>query len=100
MGGSSSSGLGLAFIAAALGCDGLVGGIQNRVKVRCKANNKQVQAYDLMFWTNLYMALASLGFAALRSELREGMAYCRTNPSLARQILKFSVCGAMGQASI
>eukprot|EP00438_Fugacium_kawagutii_P029185 Skav223823 [mRNA] locus=scaffold3121:52487:54700:- [translate_table: standard] len=53
-----------------------------------------------MFWTNLYMAVASFVFATVRSELREGTRFCLQNPPLARKILKFAMCGALGQACI
>lgn len=98
--GKTSSRKGLALIAAALACDGIVGGVQKRLQVQCKEEGKKVLPYDMMFWNNLYMALASLGFASLRSEMSQGLAFCKANPAIAGQILQFSACGAMGQACI
>merc|ERR1712232_1231209 len=95
-----NSGLGLALIVIALGLDGLVGGVQKRLKGELKERNIKEKAYDTMFWTNFYMAVAALVFAAVRKELKAGMAFCRANPSLYGQIVKFSLCGALGQSCI
>lgn len=95
-----STKLGLFFIMSSLFCDGIVSGLQQRLKDRCKAEKTKVRSYDLMFWTNLYMAVASLLFAVARSEMREGARFCLQNPLLARKILKFALCGALGQACI
>jgi len=98
--GKSSSMKGLSLIALALACDGVVGGVQKRLKKQCKEENKKVRPYDLMFWTNFYMALGSLVAAVMFQELRAGYNFCSANPAIRQQILKFGVCGAMGQASI
>lgn len=95
-----SSMLGLSLIALALGCDGLVGGIQRRMKAKCKAEKKKELPFDMMFWTNFWMFLAALVFAGAKSEIREGLKFCRANPAIQKQILQFSVCGALGQACI
>ncbi|CAJ1378848.1 unnamed protein product [Effrenium voratum] len=94
-----STKLGLLFIASALFFDGLITGVQERLKVQCKSENKKVRQYDLMFWSNLYMAGASLAFAA-RRELREGSSFLLQNPLLARKIFNLCLCGALGQACI
>ncbi|CAE7350109.1 meigo [Symbiodinium natans] len=94
-----SSKIGLLFITCALCCDGVVGGVQKRLKVECRKTDQQVRPYDLMFWTNLYMAITSFLFA-LRAELREGVIFCLANPNFAQQVIKLSVCGALGQASV
>jgi len=96
----SSSSLGMALVGAALAFDGVVGGVQRRLKVTCKEQKKRERPYDMMFWTNFYMALAALAFAALRGELRSGARFCRANPSVLGQMLKLGACGAMGQACI
>eukprot|EP00913_Durusdinium_trenchii_P000271 g245.t1 len=72
----------------------------SRTEARCKTEKKKVHHYDLMFWTNLYMAGASLLFALARSEMREGSRFCLQNPRLAGKILKFATCGALGQACV
>ncbi|CAE7173635.1 HUT1 [Symbiodinium pilosum] len=95
----ASTRAGLLLIIGALFCDGVVGGVQRRLQVTCRKEDKQVRPYDLMFWTNLYMAVTSC-LLALRSELREGATFCFANPSFAREVVKFSACGALGQASI
>jgi len=98
--GKGSSAKGMALIMLSLCCDGVVGGVQKRMKTQCKEENKKVRPYDLMFWTNFYMALGSLVAAIAFKELRTGFNYCKANPAITQQILKFGVCGAMGQASI
>lgn len=102
MGGKSGSNSpkGLLLVLAALACDGAVGGQQRQFKTRCKQDDKKVLPYDMMYWTNFYMAVGSLVMAATFKELRSGISICRSNPALTSQILKFGVCGAMGQASI
>lgn len=97
---AQSSIAGMALVAAALACDGIVGGVQKSFKVECKEKQQKARPYDMMFWTNFYMALAALVAALAGNELKKGMAFCRRNPSVMRQILKLSVCGAMGQSCI
>ncbi|CAK9093254.1 unnamed protein product [Durusdinium trenchii] len=116
----ASTKMGIFFILSSLFFDGVVSGLQGRLKARCKTEKKkarledaesngttcwsrpshQVHHYDLMFWTNLYMAGASLLFALARSEMREGSRFCLQNPRLAGKILKFATCGALGQACV
>jgi len=98
--GKKSTAVGLSLIALALACDGMVGGVQRRVKAICKEEKKKELPFDMMFWTNFYMAVAALAFATVKSEMREGVRFCRANPSMMSQIAKFSACGAMGQACI
>lgn len=98
--GKKSSGLGLLLILFALACDGVVGGVQKRLKNKLKEMKKKEKPYDLMFWSNFYMAVAALIMAVLKKELGPGAKYLRENPQIYSQILKFSVCGAMGQACI
>jgi UDP-galactose transporter B1 len=98
--GGGNSGKGLLLVLGALACDGFVGGQQKRLKSKCKEENKKVRPYDLMFWSNFYMAVGSVVAATAFSEMRPGFKFLRENPELLQQVLKFGVCGAMGQASI
>jgi UDP-galactose transporter B1 len=98
--GKSSSTLGLLYILAALGCDGVVGGVQKRMKAELKSRGLKELPYDMMFWQNLYMAVCAAVFAAVLGELKTGYAFCRANPAIGSAIAKFAVCGAMGQACI
>jgi hypothetical protein len=64
MGGKKSSGpasstLGITFILLSLTCDGLTGGLQDRIKKLSKASGISAKPYDMMFWTNLFMALVA-----------------------------------------
>jgi len=96
----SNSAAGIAFVLAALGCDGLVGGVQKRLKVQCKAQNRKLGPYEMMFWTNFWMAVAAFAFASVKGELKSGMDYCKANPTIMKQLVKLGLCGAMGQAAI
>eukprot|EP00929_Paragymnodinium_shiwhaense_P015024 TRINITY_DN123026_c0_g1_i1.p1 TRINITY_DN123026_c0_g1~~TRINITY_DN123026_c0_g1_i1.p1 ORF type:complete len:331 (+),score=99.04 TRINITY_DN123026_c0_g1_i1:69-1061(+) len=98
--GKANSMAGLAFIALALACDGTVGGVQRRLKAKCRKENIKEKPYDLMFWNNLYSMLAAAVFSAARGEISQGLAYCKANPAILSQIVKFSICGALGQASV
>jgi UDP-galactose transporter B1 len=98
--GKSSSKLGMVFILGALACDGLVGGMQRRLKKELRESNLKELPYDMMYWTNLYMAVAATVFAAAFGELRTGSKYCRENPTIAKAILKYAFCGAFGQACV
>lgn len=98
--GKSSSTLGLLYILAALGCDGVVGGVQKRMKGELKNRGLKELPYDMMFWQNLYMMMAATVFAAVTGEMKSGYAFCRANPAIGSAIAKFAVCGAMGQACI
>merc|ERR1719379_827005 len=79
-----SSALGLLLIILALGCDGVVGGVQKRIQAQCQAQGAKIKPYDLMFLANGYMAMMALAVAAARSELQDGIAYCRANPAISK----------------
>jgi UDP-galactose transporter B1 len=98
--GKSSSTLGMLYILAALGCDGIVGGVQKRMKGDLKKKDLKELPYDMMFWQNLYMMMWAAVFATVMGEMKTGYAYCRANPAISSAIAKFAVCGAMGQACI
>merc|ERR1719163_588460 len=93
--GKGNSMAGLAFIALALACDGTVGGVQRRLKAKCRKEKVEVKPYDMMFWNNLYSMIAAAVFSAARGEIRQGLAYCRANPEILSKIIKYSICGAM-----
>lgn len=98
--GQASSTLGLLFIVASLACDGLVGGIQSRLKNKCAASNVKPGPYDFMFWTNLYMALTATLFAFALGEASTGIGYLMANPPILKKVLMFSLCSALGQSFI
>lgn len=91
---------GLLLVAAALAGDGIVGGVQQRLKVHCKQEKLKLLPYDMMFWSNFYMGVAALVAGLASSELRQGLNFCRGNPELSRLVTKYAFCGAMGQAFI
>ena len=101
--GSSNDGgttLGLAFIVASLAFDGVTGGVQKRVKMEASKRGVLPKPYDYMFWTNVYMLLTALVFAALQQELPSGIAFCTANPEILTKIVAFALCSAVGQSFI
>jgi solute carrier family 35 (UDP-galactose transporter), member B1 len=98
--GPSSSVLGLAFILLSLTCDGITGGLQKRLKKKTSELGLKLKPYDLMFWTNLYMALTAAVIAVFMREALPGLKFCVDNPVIFDKILKFAVCSAVGQSFI
>lgn len=98
--GPESSMLGIAFVVLSLACDGVVGGMQARLQAQCRARNAEPKPYDMMFWTNLFMALTAAVFAAVLGEATTGIKFCVENPVILEKIIKFSVCSAIGQSFI
>jgi solute carrier family 35 (UDP-galactose transporter), member B1 len=98
--GKASSALGIAFVMMSLACDGITGGVQNRLKAESKARKITPGPYDFMFWTNLFMGLTAAVFALAFGELGTGVAFCVANPIIFSKILKFAVCSAIGQSFI
>eukprot|EP00981_Chlorochromonas_danica_P014847 scaffold9105_cov169-Ochromonas_danica.AAC.4 len=96
----SSSIMGIAFILLSLTCDGITGGVQNKLKKKAKDMGVSIKPYDMMFWTNLYMGLAAAVFSLALGELNSGLSYCFANPLIFNKILKFAVCSAIGQSFI
>jgi UDP-galactose transporter B1 len=98
--GPASSALGILFIALSLACDGVTGGVQNRLKSKTKALGVKPKPYDFMFWTNLYMGITAAVFALVLGEFQTGVAFCFGNPVIFEKILKFALCSAVGQSFI
>jgi UDP-galactose transporter B1 len=98
--GPDSSMLGIAFVLLSLACDGVVGGMQARLQSQCRARNADPKPYDMMFWTNLFMALTATAFAVALGEATTGIQFCLENPVILEKIVKFSVCSAIGQSFI
>lgn len=97
----ASSAIGLLFIVLSLACDGVTGGLQNRLKKRSKElTGVQPKPYDFMFWTNLYMAGTALVLALVLGEAVTGTDFCLKNPIILNKILKFALCSAVGQSFI
>jgi UDP-galactose transporter B1 len=98
--GKASSPLGIAFIFLSLACDGVTGGMQNRLKNKAKELGIKPKPYDFMFWTNLFMTLVALAVALCLGELTTGLDFCMKHPVIFEKILKFAVCSAVGQSFI
>jgi UDP-galactose transporter B1 len=95
-----SSGLGLFFLAAALACDGIVGGTQKRLKAALKEKNMKERNFEMQFLTNFYMAITAVIFMFALGEFGPGAEFLQKNPGIFIEILKFSACSAAGQAFI
>ena len=98
--GPASSLLGLAFIGLSLTCDGITGGVQNRLKKKGAELGVKPKPYDMMFWTNFYMMLTAGLFALVLGEAIPGLQFCLAHPVIFNKILKFAVCSAVGQSFI
>ncbi len=98
--GPASSTLGILFVVLSLACDGITGGVQNRLKAKSKERGVNAKPYDFMFWTNLFMAITAGVFALFLGEVGTGLSFCFANPEIFEKIIKFSVCSAVGQSFI
>jgi len=98
--GPASSALGILFIVLSLTCDGITGGVQNRLKKKSKELGVVAKPYDFMFWTNLYMGITALVFAVGLQEVIPGIKFCTENPVILNKIVKFALCSAVGQSFI
>jgi len=98
--GPASSLVGILFILASLTCDGVTGGMQNRIKNTSKALGVKPKPYDFMFWTNLFMAIVAAVISLSLGEFTSGIAFCSKNPAIFDKILKFAACSAVGQSFI
>ena len=98
--GKASSIMGIIFIILSLTCDGITGGVQNRLKKKSKEMGVVAKPYDFMFWTNLYMGITAFAFALGLNELGPGIKFCIENPVILSKIVKFSMCSAVGQSFI
>ena len=98
--GPASSLVGILFIFASLTCDGVTGGMQNRIKNTSKALGVKPKPYDFMFWTNLFMAAVATVISLAFGEFTSGIEFCTKNPLIFNKILKFAACSAVGQSFI
>jgi UDP-galactose transporter B1 len=98
--GPASSIIGISFIVLSLVCDGITGGLQNRVKKVTKEQNVKIKPYDMMFWTNLYMSITAAIISLASGELQSGAKFCLENPVVMKNILRFALCSAIGQSFI
>jgi UDP-galactose transporter B1 len=97
---------GFVFICLSLMFDGLTGGVQDRVKAKCKENDVKVKPFDMMFWTNFFMLLVAIVFAFVTPtaagsvQMLEGIGFIMSNPAIMSKILAFAACSALGQCFI
>lgn len=96
----ADSPLGIAFILGSLACDACSAGMQERMKMKSKEIKLEPKPYDMMFWTNLYMALVAAAVALFQGELFRGIKFCQDNPDILKMIMKFGLCSAIGQTFI
>ncbi len=111
-GSEESSMWGIAFICMSLTFDGIVGGMQGKLKKATKDKlGEEIKPYDMMFWTNLVMAITALciSLSPFRdtsftfmptTEFQEATVYLTNNPDLFEKIGYFAMCSAAGQSFI
>ena len=99
-GSTSSSTIGVFYIVMSLVLDGVTAGCQKRLKMETAEKGVKPKPYDFMFWTNLFMCLTALVIAAGLGEIQTGWAFCQANPEIWANIIKFSICSAVGQSFI
>jgi len=95
-----SSVIGLAFLGAALACDGIVGGTQKGLKAALKEKSMTERSFEMQFFTNFYMTITAIVFVFGMGELEPGLAFLKKNPGIFNDIMKFAACSAVGQAFI
>lgn len=98
--GSPSSVWGVIFILLSLIMDGVVGGVQKRLKSNMAKIGIQPKPYDFMLYMNIYMTLVALAISILLGDFSEGIEYCKNEPEIFIIIAKFSACSAIGQSFI
>lgn len=99
-GSGSSSLIGIGCVSLSLFCDGLTGGMQQRLKAKASSMGVKPKSYDFMFWTNLFMMIVAIAISTLLGELHTGILYCMQNPLVLDSIVKFALCSAIGQSFI
>jgi len=105
-GGATTTLSGILLICLSLMFDGLTGGVQDRVKAKCKECNVKVGSFDMMFWTNLFMLLVAMVFAVVTPtqagsvQMLEGISFIAANIQIMWKILAFAACSAFGQCFI
>jgi UDP-galactose transporter B1 len=98
--GGASTTMGLAFLVAALACDGVVGGTQKSMKKALAEKGMKEKNFEMQFLTNLYMVLTAIAFTAAFGEFGPGLSFMASNPGVLKDIVLFSLCSAVGQAFI
>lgn len=98
--GQTSSALGVVFVCLSLVLDGVTGGIQDKLKKKCKDKGTKAKPYDMMFWTNFFMMLVGASVALGLGEASIGIKYILENPAIMSKIAAFGACSAIGQSFI
>ncbi len=98
------------FILASLVLDGIVGGMQADIQKETKARlGVPVAQFDMMFWTNIFMAMAAVVICCIpidstlslvEPEFMRGLVFCVLNDAIWPKILLFALCSAVGQSFV
>jgi len=99
-GATSNSFLGVFFVILSLVLDGIIAGLQKRLKAVAAKVGAKPKPYDFMFWTNLFMCLTAVIIATGLREIGTGVAFCVANPEIMSKIIHFAICSAVGQSFI
>jgi len=98
--GQGTSLFGFFLLVAALCCDGAVGGTQKRLKNALAQLGMKEKNFEMQFFTNLYMMLTATVFSLLFGDFIPGCKFLMEHPAISKEIAKFAVCSAVGQAFI
>lgn len=91
---------GVFFILLSLAMDGVVGGVQKRLKSNMSLIGVKPKPYDFMFYMNFHMMVVAFFVSISLGEFFPGIEYCSKNPVIFELIAKFSICSAIGQSFI
>lgn len=89
---NSSFGIGEISLVISLICDGLTGGIQDKIR-----DKHQAQAYHMMYSMNIWSCLWTSMALIFTGELNELIPFLQTNPSVLPRIFLLGLTGAVGQ---
>ncbi|KAF9182971.1 UDP-galactose transporter, partial [Haplosporangium sp. Z 11] len=93
----NSSLYGLMLVTINLTLDGITNSTQDQIFHAFKVSGQQMMFFMNMFMSG-YMTLWLLN--PLNPELASAIAFCQTHPAIIKDIVMFSICGAMGQCFI
>jgi UDP-galactose transporter B1 len=95
-----SSKLGVTYILLSLVMDGIIGGLQKKIKCDTIENSSPVKGFEFMMYTNMVMFLVASFVSICCGDLVHGIFYCLDDPYICNLICKFCVCSAVGQTFI
>ncbi|KAF9585894.1 UDP-galactose transporter [Lunasporangiospora selenospora] len=93
----NSSLYGLFLVVINLTLDGIINSTQDQIFHTFKVSGQQMMCFMNLFMSG-YMTVWLLN--PYNSELASALAFCQTHPAIIKDIVMFSICGALGQCFI